>query len=294
MEPPASVSAKPGSGRRGSLPEIVSRHNIARWPKSRLHSSGGQERKRCPLRFSTEDNQAIADLIAFSCGHRAAVADRCVKWYLDTKNDADRLTAAVESFENFLAAVEQLEMFLYALVSQVKSPTQSFLCLYSSIFVKETYHPRAPLKGPESAGRLLHLLHRAGWNEFRQMFGLPSWEEITARTVGRPAELRSERDYRSHLMRLRDRIRQSLRNRREPRISRGYNKVKHGALVLRSGDPLCGLVVHSIRRRTAASSWVLALPFRAQLASVRQFAENTKRVALLMQEVLWLRYGAID
>jgi hypothetical protein len=188
----------------------------------------GRERKGCRLRFSTEDNQAIADLIVFSCGHRAAVADRCVKWYLDAKSDADRLTAIVESFENFLAAVEQLEMLLYALFQQVKSPTQPFLFLYSRVSVKEAYNPRAPQKGSESAGQLLRLLHRAGWNEFRQMFGLPSWQGITARTVGQPAQLRSEREYRSHLVGLRDRIRQALRNRRESRLSRGYNKVKHG------------------------------------------------------------------
>lgn len=246
------------------------------------------------MRFVAEDDRSIADLILFSCGHRAAVADQCVKWYVDAKTDNDRLTAAVESFENFLAAIEQLEMVLYALVEHVRSPTQPFLYLYANMFVKEQYSAQAPLKGPASAGRLLHLLHRTGWNKFRQMFGLPSWKEITARAVDHPTRLRSQREYQSHLVGLRHRIRQALRNRRKVRLSRGYNKVKHGGVVLRTADPLCGLVVQSIRRRSATSSLVQAIPFRAQLSSVRQLAENTKHIARLMQEVLQLRYSALD
>jgi hypothetical protein len=213
-----------------------------------------------------------------------------VDWFRVSKSEADRLSAAVEAFENFICAIEQLQMILHTLNMMTRNPGAPFFLLYFEMNAKEGRDPKSTQWRSTSAGALLQSLHRTGWQEFQQHFGLPSFGDIHSRHK-ELQEISTERQYRAYLLQLRDRIRQALRNRRTPRIIHAYNKVKHGAVILRVTGTESVLMVHALRRRSASSCRATALPYKATLSTVQKFSTLTQTVSDLASELLLLRFG---
>lgn len=243
------------------------------------------------MRRIVDDREAIENLLVFSCTHRAAIATRCVDWFGTAGSEADRLSAAVEAFENFICAVEQLQMILHSLNMMTKRTGESFFFLYGTMNIQEGRDTKSGSWKPLSAGLLLQTLHRIGWRGFQQYFGLPNHAELSSRFAQLPNRLRSERQYRAYLCKLRDRIREALRNRRTLRVTRVYNKVKHGSVILRAKGTERVLMVHALRRRSASSCRVVALPYQATLPTIKMFASNTQEASKLALELLTLRFG---
>lgn len=243
------------------------------------------------MRGIIDDREAIENLLLFCCSHRAAIATRCVDWFRTAKSEADRLSAAVEAFENFIGAAEQLQMTLLSLNMMTKRTGDSFFFLYGRMNIKEGRDEKSGSWKPLSAGLLLRTLHRIGWRGFQQYFGLPSYADLRSRFAELPNAIRSERQYRAYLRGLRDGIREALRNRRTPRVTRAYNKVKHGSVVLRVTGTEQVLMVHALSRRSDSSCRVVALPYQATLPTVKMFANNTQRISKLALELLTLRFG---
>lgn len=247
------------------------------------------------MRRIIHDREAIQNLVLFGCAHRAAVATRSLDWFTAAKSEADRLSASVEAFENFMAAIEQLEMVLLSLRTMTRGPaTKSFLFTYAATQVREGCDRHTGAWHSNSAGALLQVLHRSSWHSFQQTFGLPSYSQIASRTSPLSPALTTERGYQTYLRGLRRGIREALRHRRTLRLQRAYNKVKHGAVMLRATGTDRIVMLHALRPRTTSSCHVVGIPYSARLSTVQTFANMTQQVAKLTAELLCLRFDAFS
>src|SRR5437867_2737309 len=108
------------------------------------------------MKVEIRDAEALASLIWYSMNHRAAIANWALRQLQATANPTDRDSLAVEIFEKFIAAVEDLEMLYFALQRKLATPQASFLRLYSKVTIHEEGDPSQP--SPESAAEILRQL----------------------------------------------------------------------------------------------------------------------------------------
>src|SRR5205809_180981 len=125
------------------------------------------------MKLRITDDQALDSFIAYSMNHRAAIAGWAAKAF-DTAEAGDKASFAVEVFEKFVAAVEDLEMLYFALKARVADPNTSFLFHYADVFVKELRSGT----GTVSAAEIRKQVQSMDAEAFRVALGLPTAEEF--------------------------------------------------------------------------------------------------------------------
>jgi len=237
------------------------------------------------MKLRITDDQALDSLIAYSINHRAAIAGWAAREF-ETARAGDKASFAVEVFEKFVGAVEDLEMLYFALLARVADQSKSFLSQYERVSVRE--HPTG--RGDTSAAEVLRQVQAMDAEAFRVALGLPTADEfhkIIKQGQGTLTEAATE--YIMYLSNLKTTIETAVMNRSKPEIMGVYNKIKHGFVVMNHAKD--GLfMVGDVVSENVSESTIEGKPFAPTTDSLMAIVTSMQVLARTCRELLMLHF----